>query len=195
MSFELLLSTISRNISLTKEETEIFTALLQHRTIPSGDFLLREGEICRYESFINKGCLKTYYTDQDGAEHITDFLIEDWWADDLYSFLTGTASRSTIKAIEDTELWQISKNNLEKLYQRVPKFERFFRLLFQRAFISQKEQIHSILSFPAEQRYALLLKNKPYAEARFSQKDIASYLGLTPQFLSKLKNKRKRVTP
>lgn len=189
MGFELLLSNLSRHISLDKEETEFFSSLLQSRSIPAGAFLLREGDVCRYESFIIKGCLKTYYTDENGTEHITDFLVEEWWADDLYSFFTGTPCRSSIKAIEDTELLQISKNNLERLYQRVPKFERFFRLLFQKAFISQKEQIYSILSSPAEERYARFLEQKPYAEERFSQKDIASYLGVTPQFLSKLKKK------
>lgn len=189
MGFDLLLSNLSRHISLDKEERDFFSSLLQWRSIPAGDFLLREGDVCRYESFIIKGCLKTYYTDETGTEYITDFLVEEWWADDLYSFFTGTASCSSIKAIENTELLQISKNNLDSLYQKVPKFERFFRLLFQKAYISQKEQIYSILSSPAEQRYVLLLKKKPYAEERFSQKDIASYLGVTPQFLSKLKKK------
>lgn len=189
MGFDLLLSNLSRHISLDREETEFFGSLLQSRSIQAGDFLLREGDVCRYESFITKGCLKTYYTDETGTEHITDFLVEEWWADDLYSFFAQTGSKSSIKAIEDTEVLQISKNNLERLYQKVPKFERFFRLLFQKAYISQKEQIYSILSSPAEERYTLFLQKKPYADKRFSQKDIASYLGLTPQFLSKLKKK------
>ena len=144
MSFRLLLSNISKHISLTVEETELFTSLLNLKSFATGKFLLREGDICRYESFITKGCLKTYYLDEDGIEHIVDFLVEEWWADDLYSFFTETASKSNIKAIENTDVVQISKNNLELLYQKIPKFERFFRILFQKAYISQRDQINLI---------------------------------------------------
>ncbi|MEP7111381.1 MAG: Crp/Fnr family transcriptional regulator, partial [Ferruginibacter sp.] len=88
MSFHLLLSNISRRISLTTEETAFFTSLLNSKSLETGAFLLREGDICRYETFIAKGCLKTYYLDEKGVEHILDFLVEEWWADDLYSFFT-----------------------------------------------------------------------------------------------------------
>ena len=193
MSFDLLLSNISRHISLTTEEIVFFTSLLNSKSIETGAYLLREGDVCRYSTFITKGCLKTYYADENGVEHIVDFLVEEWWADDLYSFFTETAATSNIKAIENTDVLQISKNNLELLYQKIPKFERFFRILFQNAYISQRDQINLILSAPAEERYILFLKKKTYAEKRFSQKDIASYLGITPQFLSTLKKKLRQV--
>ena len=190
---DLLKSHISRNISLTPKEFGFFASLLKSRSLEKGEFLIRESNICKYETFVTKGCLKSYYEDEHGFEHILDFLIEGWWADDLYSFFTQTPSRSTIKAIEDTEVLQISKQDLERIYQKIPKFERFFRLLFQRAYITQREQINLILSTPAAERYILFLSKKPYAEERFSQKDIASYLGITPQFLSSLKRKLQRV--
>ena len=193
MSFDLLISSISRHISLTTEEVEFFTSLLKSKFLANGEFLLREGDICKYESFVIKGCLKTYYLDENGFEHIIDFSIEEWWADDLYSLLTQTASKSNIKAIEDTDILQIGKTDLELLYQKIPKFERFFRILFQNAYITQREQINLALSASAEERYLLFLKKKPYAEKRFAQKDIASYLGVTPQFLSTLKKKLGRV--
>ena len=193
MSFDLLISSISRHISLTTEEVEFFTSLLKSKFLANGEFLLREGDICKYESVVIKGCLKTYYLDENGFEHIIDFSIEEWWADDLYSLLTQTASKSNIKAIEDTEILQIGKTDLELLYQKIPKFERFFRILFQNAYITQREQINQALSASAEERYLLFLKKKPYAEKRFAQKDIASYLGVTPQFLSTLKKKLGRV--
>ena len=193
MSFDLLISSISKHISLTAEETEFFTSLLRSRSLANGEFLLREGDVCKYESFVVKGCVKTYYADENGLEHIIDFSIEEWWADDLYSFLTQTASKSNIKAIEDTDILQIGKTDLELLYKKTPKFERFFRILFQNAFIAQREQITQALSASAEERYLLFLKKKPYADKRFSQKDIASYLGVTPQFLSTLKKKLGRV--
>ena len=193
MSFALLISSISRHIALTKEEIDFFTSLLKSKTLVNGEFLLREGDVCKYESFVVKGCLKTYYQDENGTEHIIDFSIEEWWADDLYSLLTQTPSKSNIKAIEDTDILQISKTDLELLYQKVPRFERFFRILFQNAYITQREQINLALSASAEERYVLFVKKKPYAEKRFSQKDIASYLGVTPQFFSTLKKKLGRV--
>ena len=193
INFDLLISNISKHISLTVEEIEFFTALLKLKSLVNGEFLLHEGDVCRYESFVIKGCLKTYYLDENGFEHIIDFSIEEWWADDLYSLLTQTASKSNIKAIEKTDVLQISKTDLELLYQKIPKFERFFRILFQNAYITQREQINLALSAPARERYLLFIKKKPYAEKRFSQKDIASYLGVTPQFLSTLKKKLGRV--
>ena len=193
MSFDLLISSVSRRISLTAEEIEFFTSLLRSKSLANGEFLLREGEVCRHESFVIRGCLKTYYLDENGFEHIIDFCIEEWWADDLYSFLTQTQSKSNIKATEDTDILQIGKTDLELLYQKIPKFERFFRILFQNAYITQREQINLALSASAGERYLLFLKKKPYAEKRFSQKDIASYLGVTPQFLSTLKKKLGRL--
>ena len=103
MNVELLLSNISKHISLTTEETTFFTSMLHSKSLEPGTFLLREGNVCRHESFITNGCLKTYYVDENGVEHIIDFLIEEWWADDLYSFFKGTASKWNIKAIENTD--------------------------------------------------------------------------------------------
>jgi len=193
MNYELLIANISGKISLTKEDIEFFISIVEAKSLVAGEILLREGQVCRCQTFVTKGCLKTYYQDEAGVEHIVDFSIEEWWADDLYSLYTQTASRVTIKAIEDTDVLQINKNNLELLLQKIPKFERFFRLLFQNAYISQRDQINSILSASAEEKYIAFLKKKPYAEKRFSQKDIASYLGVTPQFLSSLKKKLRQV--
>src|ERR1700748_3112681 len=153
MNFDLLISSISRHVSLTGEEIEFFTSLVKSKSLSNGEFLLREGDLCKHESFVVKGCLKTYYQDENGFEHIIDFSIEEWWADDLYSLLTQTPSKSNIKAIEDTEIIHISKPDLELLYQKIPKFERFFRILFQNAYITQREQINQALSASAEERY------------------------------------------
>lgn len=193
MNVDLLITNISKHISLTTEEIDYFSSLLRSKSLSSGEFLLREGDICKYESFVTKGCLKTYYQDEEGVEHIIDFSIEEWWADDLYSLLTQTASKTSIKAIEDSEIIQIGKTDLESLYKKVPKFERFFRILFQNAYITQREQINQAVAVSAEERYLLFIRKKPYAEKRFSQKDIASYLGITPQFLSALRKKLGRV--
>jgi CRP-like cAMP-binding protein len=184
-----LLDNINRQIKLTTEETSFFGSLVKVKELSPGEFLLKEGEVCRYISYVLEGSLKTYQTDDLGREHITDFLVEDWWADDLYSFLTGTASTYSIRAIEPTRVARLSNKDLETLYKEVPTFERYFRILFQNAYIAQKKQLNAMLSATAAERYKSFLQNKPYALRRFHQKDIASYLGVTPQFLSTLKRK------
>lgn len=193
LPIDLLKSHISRKIPLSQEEFGFFVSKLKSRPLTKGAFLLRAGDVCKHETFVTRGCVKSYYEDEQAVEHILDFCIEGWWVDDLFSFLTQSPSNSAIRALEDTEVLQISKDDLEEVYQKVPKFERFFRLLFQHAYIAQRDQINQMLSTPAEERYAQFLKKKPYAEKRFPQKDIASYLGLTPQFLSILRKKLNQV--
>lgn len=188
-SLDILRDHLERKISLTTAEYDFLISMLKSKSLKKDESLIRPGDICKYESFVTRGCLKSFYEDDRGAVHIVDFCVEGWWADDLYSFFTQTPSRSTIMAIEQTEVLQISFRDLEELYEKVPKFERFFRLLFQRAYIAQREQINLMLSATAEERYRIFLQKKPYAEARFSQQDIASYLGITPQFLSAMKKK------
>ncbi len=110
ININILLSNFSKHIFLTAEEIEFLTPLLKSKSLTTAEFLLREGEICKYVSFVTKGCVKTYYQDENGFEHIIDFSIEEWWADDLYSYLTQTPSRYSIKAIEPTNVLQKSAN-------------------------------------------------------------------------------------
>jgi len=117
------------------------------------------------------------------------FAVEDWWTGDLYSFLTQTPATFNIDALEDTEVLQISKPNLEKLYESVPKFERFFRFQFQNAFVAQQQRIMQSLSFTAEERYLHFINKYPQLEQRIPQKQVAAYLGITPEFLSMLRRK------
>ena len=192
-SLKLLKDHLFRKISLTQSEFEFLVGLLKIKNLKKDECLIRPGDICKYESFVTRGCLKSFYEDDRGTVHVVDFCIEGWWADDLFSFFTQSPSKSTIMAIEPSEVLQISFRDLELLYEKVPKFERFFRLLYQRAFIAQREQINMMLSATAEERYRIFLQKKPYAEERFSQQDIASYLGITPQFLSAMKKKLRAV--
>jgi CRP-like cAMP-binding protein len=117
------------------------------------------------------------------------FGIEDWWVSDLFSLLTNSPTTYYIDALEDTELLQISKSNLDKLYERVPKFERFFRIILQNAYVAQQQRINQNLSFTAEQRYINFSEKYPAFERRISQKQISAYLGITPVFLSMLRKK------
>lgn len=189
MDTDLILQNISRHIQLDKTETDFFISLLQTKKLKRKDFLLKQGDICKTENFIIKGCLRTYTIDDNGFEHIVMFGIEDWWVGDLLSFLTQSPATYFIDALEDTEVLQITKANLDKLYERVPKFERFFRLILQNAFIAQQQRINQNLSYTAEQRYLDFISKHPNLEQRLSQKQVSAYLGITPVFLSMLRKK------
>ena len=192
METDLILQNISRHIQLDKTEEDFFVSLLQSKKLKRKAFLLKHGDICRTENFIIKGCLRTYTIDENGFEHIVMFGIEDWWVGDLFSFITQNPTTYFIDALEDTEILQISKANLDRLFERVPKFERFFRLILQNAFIAQQNRINQNLSYTAEQRYLDFIKKYPQMEQRLSQKQVSAYLGITPVFLSMLRRKLSR---
>lgn len=184
-----IIANISRHVNLTDEEREFFLSLLHSKTIKRKSFLLQEGDLCRFENFVTKGCLKMYSVDKNGLEHVVMFAIEDWWVGDLYSFLSDVPTIFYIEAIEDTEILQISKADLDKLYDKVPKFERFFRIMFQKAFIAQQQRINTNLSANAEERYLTFITKFPHLEQRLPQKQIAAYLGMTPEMVSIIRRK------
>jgi len=189
MNVDLILKNIAKHIQLDKTETDLYVSLLHPKSIKRKEFLLKEGDICSTENFITKGCLRAYTIDANGFEHILMFAIEDWWISDLYSFLTQTPASYYIDALEDTEVLQISKLDVDALLQRIPKFERFYRMVFQNALIAQRQRINQNLSFTAEQRYLNFIDKYPAMEQRLSQKHVAAFLGITPEFLSMIRRK------
>jgi CRP-like cAMP-binding protein len=186
--YDLILKNISRFIDLTEDEKTFFTSLLKIKKLRKKQYLLQEGEISRYEYFVNKGCVRTYSIDEKGQEHIVQFAIEDWWTGDMYSFLTQTPGLYTIDALEDSELFCLEKNALEELYTKIPKFEKFFRHLLQNAFIAGQRRIIETMSLPADQRYCKFIEQYPLMEKRLPLKQIASYLGITPESLSRIRS-------
>lgn len=184
---------MSRHITLTADEERIFRSLLGYRRVRRRQYLLQEGDICRHENYVLSGCLRAYYIDRDGFEHITQFAVEDWWISDLGSFLTQSPATLTIDALEDSELLQFDRPSLEELYKKVPKFERFFRILLQNAFVAQQRRILDTLSRPAEERYREFASRYPTFLRRIPQKHIAAYLGITPEFLSRIRRKESRA--
>jgi CRP-like cAMP-binding protein len=189
MNTNLILQNVAKYIQLDSTETDFFLSLLQHKTIKRKEFLLKQGEISRTDNFIIKGCLRMYTIDDSGVDQIIMIGVEDWWIDDLYSFLTGSPATYFIDALENTEVLQITKNNLDKLFERVTKFERFFRIIFQNFIISQFKRIDQSLSYTAEQKYLEYIRKYPHIHQRVSQKQISSYLSITPVFLSMLRKK------
>src|SRR5437762_3619440 len=126
--YDLVLKNISKFVQLTPDEEIRVTSILRGKKIRKRQYVLHEGEICRYQFFVNKGCLRAYHIDDKGLEHVVQFAIEDWWIGDVYSFLTSTPARLNIDALEDSEVLYFDKPTLEQLYIDVPKFERFSRL-------------------------------------------------------------------
>jgi CRP-like cAMP-binding protein len=189
--FELILKNISRHVALDPEEEKIFTSLLVHRSLRKRQYLLQAGDVSRYENFIVKGCLRAYTVDKKGDEHIVMFGIEGWWISDLYSFLTATPATQHIDALEDSEVLSIEKAELEKLYQRIPKFDRFFRILLQNAFVAHQQRVLAAISQTAEEQYLDFIKKYPALEQRIPQHQIASYLGITPETISRIRKQKK----
>ena len=184
---ERILKNVSRFIELTPEEARYFVSLLKHKKIRKRQYLVQEGDIARFEYFVNEGCLRTFHTDDKGMEHNVQFSIEDWWTGDMYSFLTQTPGKYNIVAIEDSDLICIDSEALELLYTKVPKFERFFRHLLQNAFVSLQERILSGMSESAEERYLNFRKKYSEMDKRIPQNQIASFLGITPESLSRIR--------
>ena len=185
--YDLILKNIARFITLTDEETSIFTSLLETKELKKKELLVKEGQIVHHTYFVIKGMLRTYYTDHNGIEHNVQFSAEDWWAGDMHSYLTQKPARYNVVPMEDSVLLSLEKQAEQELYQKVPKFERFFRHLLQNAFVALQERILSNMSETAEERYLNFRKKYPAMDARIPQNQIASFLGITPESLSRVR--------
>lgn len=185
--YNLLRSHIEKRITLSDDEFERFKAFLIPKKIRKHQFLLHAGEVSRYFAFVEKGCLRQYYIDANGVEHVVQFAIEDWWISDMYSTLSNTPATYNIDALEDSEVLLFERSRLDELCEAVPQFDRFFRILLEGAFIAKEKRIAAAISFSAEQQYLSMLELYPHIVQRVPQTQIASYLGITPQSLSRIR--------
>jgi CRP-like cAMP-binding protein len=189
MKEEFILKNIAKHINLDKAEQEYFVSLLNYKKLKKGEILLNYGEIAKNNYFVISGCLRNYSIDEYGGEHIITFAPADWWTSDLYSYLTETPSEQIIDALLPTEIFEIRKQDMESVFIRIPKFERFFRLLYQNAMVNHLHRIKQVMSIPAEERYQQFIKRYPNIYKDIPLKYIASYLGISPEFLSKIRHK------
>lgn len=189
MKEESILKNISKHITLDEKEKEYFVGLLHYRKLKKGEIILKYGEVCKNNYFVISGCLRNYTIDEYGREHIIAFAPTDWWTSDLYSYITETPSEHTIDALLPTEIFEIRKEDMENVFTHIPKFERFFRILYQNAMVNHLHRIRQIMSIPAEDRYQYFIKRYPSIYSEIPLKYIASYLGISPEFLSKIRNK------
>lgn len=188
MSFDLILQNVAKHIQLNDAEKERFTSMLQARTLKRRHFLLQEGDVCRYSAFVVSGCLRGFSVDKNGYEHVLNFATPDWWMADLYSLITQKPGVLNIEALEPCSLLLLSKNDQEILYQEIPKFERFFRIIVENSLASNQQRLLDNLSLSAEDRYRNFCARYPSLVDCIPQKHIASYLGITPEFFSKMRS-------
>ncbi|MEI6312778.1 MAG: Crp/Fnr family transcriptional regulator [Bacteroidota bacterium] len=177
-------------INISDTDLEKIDSLFEKKNYPKKTILLRDGEICKEESFIIKGCIKTYFIDKEGQEVILTFSTENWWVSDIYSFQEQTPSKMFIETIEDTELLLLTPSNKEKLLQTFPALEKMFRLMVQRHLHSYQERLFGNIALSAEERYEQFLQKYPALPQRISQHLIASYLGISAEFLSRLRTRK-----
>ncbi len=185
--FESFLTYIRNYVQLTPEEESILTSFLLYKKFKKRQYFLQEGDVCRYQAFVLKGCFRTYHNDKEGKEINIMFSIENWWIGDLASYIVKDPSKINIEALEESEIFAIEKQHMDLLFQKIPKIERFFRILFQNALISSQNRIINNLTLTAKDNYQSFIKKYPEFEQRIPQYHIASYLGITPEFLSQIR--------
>jgi CRP-like cAMP-binding protein len=190
MPFGPILQNISKHISLSADESAFFTSLLQYKEISKKELLLKEGQHCRSINYVETGALRAFHLSPDGKDSTIMFAIADWWITDMYCFVMEQPAMQNIVAIDDSCVWQLKKEDLERLYTKVPKFERFFRIIMQNSYIREQLRVLQNLSLSAEERYDIFLGKYPQLIPYLSQKQIASYLGVTPEFLSTVRRNK-----
>lgn len=187
--YELFFHKFNEKVNLSKEEEEVIKQYLTPKKLRKKQYLLQEGDVCKHIAFVEKGALKAYVVDDAGAESIIQFALEGWVISDLYSFLTGEPATYNIDALENAELVLISKSAHEELLKKLPKYETYIRLQITGAYIALQKRLTSIISLPLEERYKNFLAVYPNIAQRVPQHMIASYMGLTPETLSRVRSR------
>lgn len=187
--YELFFHKFNEKVNLSEEEEEFIKQYLTPKKLRKKQYLLQEGDVCKHIAFVEKGALKAYVVDDAGAESIIQFALEGWVISDLYSFLTGEPATYNIDALENAELVLISKSAHEELLKKLPKYETYIRLQITGAYIALQKRLTSIISLPLEERYKNFLAIYPNIAQRVPQHMIASYMGLTPETLSRVRSR------
>jgi CRP-like cAMP-binding protein len=190
--YEFFLDSLRKYISLSDEQSLLITGKLQLRKVRKKQWLVTPGEYCKTEFFVNKGCFRAYYVDDAGNQHIIKFASEGWWITDIESLLTGAPATLYVEAMEDGEVVVLLRSAQEELYEEIPQLNKYFRLVYQKALSNTSGRLLRTISGTAEQHYSQFVLQYPDIEQRVPQYMIASYLGITPEFLSKIKSRMVR---
>ena len=188
----LLIDNILKHVALTPQEQEHFLSKTETRQYKAKTILLNDGEICKNSYFVNSGVLRSFNINDNIVEHVMNFACQGWWISDMYSLISQKPGNLFIEVIEDAEVVLLSKENQEQLYLEIPKLERFFRILTENALVANQQRIMDNLSLSAEERFEKFSQKYPSLIQQVPQKQIASFIGVTPEFFSKMKSKMLR---
>lgn len=184
-----LIAYFNQLLPLDEAEKSFVEKVFKQRSVKRRQFILQEGDVCRHNSFVVEGCFKMYFVDQNGKEHTVQFAIENWWIGDIGSFHSEEPSQLCIQAMEHSVILQISKEDQLRLFVEYPKFNRIFRVITENALVSAQRRVLQNISSTAEERYLDFIQRYPLFFHRISSVQIASYLGMTPEFLSTIRKK------
>ncbi|MDR3712961.1 MAG: cyclic nucleotide-binding domain-containing protein [Puia sp.] len=185
--YELLLHKISETVPLTEDDREIIKRHFTPKKLKKKQFLLQEGDVANRLAFVEKGALYSYSTDSKGARHIIQFAFEGWWISDLYSYFTKEPSKLAIEVLEECELLLMDYGQQQALLKSCPAFETYTRTLYQNAYIALQGRIENTIGLSTEEKYARLAEQYPMIPNRVPLHLIASYLGVTPETLSRIR--------
>jgi len=188
MSLESFTNYISKVVNLSAEEMEVIVANTTERKYLKGQYILQAGDVNNKVAFILQGCVKTFYIDKDGNEHIVAFGIEDWWTGDLGSLMAQKPADYNSQCLENSVVAIIPYKKVQELYDEIPMFERLFRIITEKAFVASQRRIIESFSLTAKEKYLQFRTRYPKIDQRVPQYMIASYLGFTPEFLSKVRS-------
>jgi CRP-like cAMP-binding protein len=191
MNTEPIINYFSNILPLDSEEIEALKKAFKARRIKRRQFILQEGEECKLNTFVVEGCFRMYFVDEKGKEHNIQFAVENWWIGDIGSFHSEEPSKLNIEAIENSVILQIKKQDQLDLFVNHPKFNQIFRVFTENALVAYQRRVLQNISSTAEERYLDFMKRYPYFFNRISNVQIASFLGVTPEFLSTI---RKKIT-
>ncbi len=186
---ELLAEYVKKLVAISEEHLHQFVNYFEMVSIKKKDFLLKQGDICNFEGFITKGCFRLFTIDEKGNEHTLYFGIKNWWVTDLNSFLNKTPATFTIQALEDSEVLLINRENKNKSFEEIPAIEKMFRVMTQKSHVALEQRMIRNISTTADQRYVEFISKYPQIAERLTNIQIASYLGISHEFLSKIRRK------
>ncbi len=189
MQHQSLLSQIQKKINLDEASFDLIRENFELKEIKKKEYILKEGSTCNFIAFVLNGCFKTYITQENGKECILYFAIEDWWLSDIDSFNNSTVSTLSVQALEDSAILMINQSRFEYLTKNIPPFEKLFRVMTQSSLVSTQRRLLSTLSDTAEERYIKFIKTYPNIRQKVNNKQIASYLGITSEMVSIIRNR------
>jgi CRP-like cAMP-binding protein len=187
LNIEPLISFFDSYVPLKTEEKDDLAARVKSRKLKRKEFFLQEGQVCHHHGFVGEGCFRTYAVDAAGKEHNLQFAAENDWVVDIASFYSEKPSRLFIETLEPSTILTIEKNDLVYFYKTYPKFVRYFKVIFENKFVEMQNRVLQNISSTAEGRYLTFLEQYPHLANRIPSVQIASYLGVTPEFLSKIR--------